>query len=376
MRLPPRSVRRIVLWPLPGLAVVLYLVTVPLLVIAALLVSYRLPGKLRAVRSLGLATCYLFIEAAVTVVALVTWLISGFGWKLSSPRFVAIHYACFRWALRALVIATQRLFSLEIEVPPGWPTAVGDSDVAPTDAPLLVMSRHAGPADSLLLLDEVMSWKGRRPRIVADAALQLDPALDILMNRLPNYFIPLTPPPGGGTVPAIAALAAGMSGIDAFVIFPEGENFTEARRTRAIARLRASGLDIAADRAAALRNVLPPRPAGSLAAIAACPEADVVFVAHTGLDQIATFGDLWTAIPDHKVIELAWRVVPAREIPDHDEGRIELLYQAWEGIDAWIERRKQQERTARAKRAPLAYGASGRKKERKHEFRRVRPPAS
>ena len=339
--MPPRGVRRVLLWPLPVVAVVLYLATVPLLVIAALLVSYRLPGKFRAFRSLGLATCYLFIEAAVTVAAFATWVASGFGWKLSTPRFVAVHYALFRWALRLLVVATQRLFSLEIEVPRGRPMVVGDGEATPSDAPLIVMSRHAGPADSLLLLDEVMSWKGRRPRIVATAALQLDPALDILMNRLPNRFISPNPPAGEGTVPAIADLASGMTGEDAFVIFPEGGNFTETRRVRAIARLREEGRNAAADRAEALRNVLPPRPAGSLAAIAACPEADLVFVAHTGLDQIATIGDLWTAIPDHKVVELVWRVLPARDAPEGDEARIELLYEAWEGIDAWIERRRQ-----------------------------------
>lgn len=45
MKLPPRGVRRVVLWPLPVLAGVFYVATVPLLVIAALIVSYRLPGK-------------------------------------------------------------------------------------------------------------------------------------------------------------------------------------------------------------------------------------------------------------------------------------------------------------------------------------------
>ena len=59
MKLPPRWLRRIVLWPLPLLAFILYITTVPLFVIAALVVSYRLPGKWRALRLLGLATCYL-----------------------------------------------------------------------------------------------------------------------------------------------------------------------------------------------------------------------------------------------------------------------------------------------------------------------------
>ncbi len=340
MSLPPRWLRRILLWPLPVLALVIYTATVPLFVIAALLVSYRLPGKFWALRSLGLVTCYLFIEAAVTVVAFVTWVSSGFGWKLSSPRFVATHYAIFRWALRVLVLATQRLFSLKIEAPPGRPIVVDDGGTTEPDAPLIVMSRHAGPADSLLLLDEVMSWEGRRPLIVALAVLQLDPALDILMNRLPNHFISRSALTGSRFAQAVGDLAADMTSIDAFVIFPEGANFSETRRIRAIDRFRAEGRNAAADRALALRNVLPPRPAGSLAAISACPEADLVFVAHTGLDQIGAIADLWTAIPENKTVELAWRMVPAREIPPNDDDRSEILYQAWEGIDRWIERRK------------------------------------
>ena len=337
MSLPPRWLRRLVLWPLPVLAVFLYLTTVPLLVVAAFLISYRLPGKLRAVRSLGLATCYLAVEAAVTVIAFGLWIASGFGWKLSSARFVRYHYLVFGWAIRVMVLAAKRLFSLEI-ARSGPALPADDGDDTTTENPLIVMSRHAGPADSLLLLHEVMSWKGRQPRIVAKEVLQFDPALDILLNRLPNRFISADPNDRGQTVDAIAELASGMTNTDAFVIFPEGGNFTEMRRVNAIARLRDGGNEAAARRAAALRNVLPPRPAGSLAAMSANPGADLVFVAHTGLDQIATVGDLWAAIPDHKIVTFVWQVLPTRHIPPSDEGRAELLYQVWERIDDWVDR--------------------------------------
>lgn len=103
------------------------------------------------------------------------------------------------------------------------PTDSGDG--TSSDAPLIVLSRHAGPADSFLLLHEVMSWEGRRPRIVAKAALQLDPVFDILLNRLPNRFIMQNPTPGSDTTSSIAELASGMTNQGAFVIFPEGGNF-------------------------------------------------------------------------------------------------------------------------------------------------------
>ena len=339
MKLPPRWARRFLLWPLPLLASVLYISAVPLLVIAALILSYRLPGKWRALRLLGLATCYLFVEAVVVVCAFGLWVASGFGWKQSTDSFIAAHYRLLRWALHLLVYSAGRLFSLEVQRD-GVALPADDGDDTTIEVPLIVVSRHAGPADSFLLLDEVMSWKGRRPRIVAKDTLQFDPALDILLNRLPNRFIAPNPPPGSDSATAIAALATGMTNEDAFVIFPEGGNFTERRRERAIERLSRDGHESAARRAAAMTHVLPPRPAGTFAAIDASPDADLVFVAHTGLDQIVTVADLWTALPDHKILELRWQVLAAADVPADADQRVDLLFTAWEGIDDWIADRR------------------------------------
>jgi 1-acyl-sn-glycerol-3-phosphate acyltransferase len=322
--------RRIVLWPLPVIGGVLYALTAPLWFLAATVLSYKLPGKLRLVRSLGLATVYLFVEGFVVVSAFGLWVASGFGWRLRSDRFEALHYEVLRIALGLLVGAGRRLFVLEIHAV-GPPLPAADDG---NGAPLIVMSRHAGPADSILLLHEVMTWHGRRPRIVMKDLLQLDPAFDILLNRLPNRFIPHG---GASAIEAISELATGMTSADAFVIFPEGGNFTEHRRVTAIARLRAGGHEAAARRAEELHNVLPPRPAGTLAAFTAAPDADAVFVAHTGLDQIAGVGDLWTAIPDNKVLHINWRVVTADEVPNEPAAQEELLLGAWERIDHWID---------------------------------------
>mgnify|MGYP001822200349 CR=1 FL=1 len=245
MRLPHPWIRRLLLWPIPVIAALLYLATVPLLVLGALLLSYRLPGKLRVLRALGIASVYLFVEAAVMLAGLVLWIASGFGWRTRRGVFLTAHYAVLRWALKVLVAAGLRLCSVEIEA--DGPPQVGEpAALDPTGPPVIVMSRHAGPADSILLLNGVMSGQGRRPRIVAKDLLQWDPAFDLLLNRLPNRFIST----GGGhaAVDAISDLATGMDGRDAFVIFPEGGNFTEARRLRAIDRLRRGGDEVAAVR--------------------------------------------------------------------------------------------------------------------------------
>ncbi len=340
---PPRWIRRLLIWPLPILVLALYLATVPLLLIAAVLVSYRLPGNLRAVRSLGLATTYLVAEAFAEIAALVLWIASGFGWKLRSPAFVTAHYTVLRWTLSMLVGVGRRLFSLEIKAS-GRDLPVHGHDSEGGAVPLIVMSRHAGPADSLLLLHEILSWRGRRPRIVAKDLLQLDPTLDIYLNRLPNRFISPNPKPGERPIDAIGQLASGMTGLDAFVIFPEGGNFTPGRRLRAIDRLRRDGHHEAAARAAKLRNVLPPRPGGTKAALEAAPCADAVFVAHTGLDSLATIGDLWLSIPVRKTIEMNWHVVVAETIPRSESAQEEMLLRAWEEIDRWIDVQRESDR--------------------------------
>jgi len=343
-------VRRVALWPLPLLLCWVYLVSVPLLIIGAFVMSYRLPGKFRAVRSLGLFSVYVFVEVAVLVWGFGLWLVSGFGRHLGSDRSLARHYRMLRWALRVLVGAGTRLFAVEIHTrgavrrsqvagpDDDLESATGRADAADRP-PLIVMSRHAGPADSILLLHELAVVAERRPRIVLKEALQLDPAFDLLLNRLPNRFVGH----GSGVRPAtelVGELAAGMGRDDVFVIFPEGGNFTVQRRARAIEHLERTGHADTAKRARGLRNVLPPRVGGTLAALAACPEAAAVFVAHTGLDGIEGVRELWRAIPDNKVLDLVWVAVPPADLPVDSEGRTEMLWRTWEQIDAWLESAK------------------------------------
>ena len=85
-------------------------------------------------------------------------------------------------------------------------------------------------------------------------------------------------------------------------------------------------------------NLLPPRPGGTLAAIAACPQADVIFVAHAGLDNIISVGDVWRNFPIDQVIRAKWWRVPVDQVPRSagHEAQVQWLYDWWERIDSWI----------------------------------------
>jgi hypothetical protein len=90
-------------------------------------------------------------------------------------------------------------------------------------------------------------------------------------------------------------------------------------------------------RAEDMTHVLAPRPGGVLAALDAAPEADVLLVAHTGLDHLVTVSDLWRELPMDKQITMRWWQVSREEIPEGRDERIDWLFGWWERIDGWIE---------------------------------------
>jgi hypothetical protein len=83
--------------------------------------------------------------------------------------------------------------------------------------------------------------------------------------------------------------------------------------------------------------VLPPRPGGVLALLDTIA-ADVVVIAHAGLDQYTSFAELAKTAPLRDTIHVtAWRV-PADQIPAGDHDRIAWLDEQWVRADEWISR--------------------------------------
>lgn len=335
MRLPPRPVRR-ALDPLLLVLLLAVVALLPLLVVIAAIASVRLPGRWRGLRILTLAVVWVTVEWVGVFIAFVLWVASGFGWKLRARRFQRAHYWLLRIGLAIIVRTATRVMRLQLQTTKGSWSPLDDGVPGSTNA-MLVLSRHAGPGDSVLLVHTLMNADHlREPRIVLKADLQADPLVDVYLNRLPARFITPNPEPDEHPEQAIADLAKGMGPEDALLIFPEGGNFTLRRRIRAISTLRRKSMHRQADRAERMKHLLPPRPGGVRAALAAAPQADVVFVAHTGLDHLLTLGDVWRELPQDKVLRLRWSFVPAADVPRDEQAQLDWLYSWWEDMDAWI----------------------------------------
>lgn len=337
--LPPRLIRRLVLAPLAMVIALAVAFLFPLLAVLTWIfdrLGRSKPGRNRPLRLVFFVLVWLFADTSAVFMCLALWIASGFGGRLRTEPFQIRHYAIMRWFLDLVYRGAARAFGLSVEVEE--PDLTEAELASRLTRPVIVLSRHAGPGDSFLLVRQLLSVYGRRPRVVMKASLQLDPGLDVVANRLPNVFISRAKTGERVFVEQIERLAKGLDDAGALVIFPEGGNWTPGRWDRAIQRLERLGRRDLAARARQMPNLLAPRSGGAFTAIEACPTADVIFVAHAGLDRLVTVADVWKNLQVNQTIRAKWWRVRVDEVPrglDH-EAQLRWLYDWWQVIDEWI----------------------------------------
>jgi 1-acyl-sn-glycerol-3-phosphate acyltransferase len=339
MLVPPVRLRRAVTIPA---VMVLMVIGVALLIVVTVVtgpVSLCLRGRWRAVRLGSFLVIYLAAEIAALTGAFTIWVRCGRPFRRDAGRYQELNFDLIERLLARLYGAARHLFRLRVEVLADT-QAVREAAAGTSPGPVIVLSRHAGPGDAFLLIYGLLAYARRRPLLVLKNTLALDPWIDVLFSRVPHCFIRPDPRAGDRAAGQISDLAAGMGERDALVLFPEGGNFTPGRQLRAIGRLRRRGQPERASQAARLEHVLPPRPAGVLAAIRGAPQADVAFVAHTGLDHMDSAATIWNGIPLDRPLRATWWRVPARDLPADQDARAQWLFAQWAQIDAWISRRR------------------------------------
>src|SRR5262252_2873178 len=231
--LPPRFLRRLVFGPLVILFTMGAIVVSPLLFLIGLIATPSHRGRRRTLRLIWFGLSWLVMESLALLACLGLWIASGFGGRLRSEASMDRHYGLVRWFLSTLFNRAVAVFQLRVEV--DEPPLTAEEKAARLARPVIVLSRHAGPGDSFLLVHHLLSVYGRRPRVVMKATLQLDPGLDVVANRVPNVFINHARTGERLFVDQIERLAGGLDEAGALVIFPEGGNWTPNRWQRGIA---------------------------------------------------------------------------------------------------------------------------------------------
>ena len=311
-------------------AAALVLLTPAVLLIAGLVTLVVDRRGRRPLRGMVFVLTYLVYDVLAVLAGFGLWLrLAGRG-PMAGEAMRRRHYALLRWLLARLVPAADRVLGLRVQV---------EGDASALDAlgarraPVVVLSRHAGPGDSFLIVDRLLAH-GRRPRIILRAALQADPCIDLLGNRLPFCWVRRKAGNSAATCDRIAAISRGMGPVDALLLFPEGGNVTPRRRRSGIRALLRQGRRRHARVAAALENLAPPRPAGTVTALQAAVGADVVFVAHTGLAGMQR--SLWRRVPVDSTLRMRLFLVPAHEVPAGEDEIVDWLFGWWTRLDRWV----------------------------------------
>ncbi|BBX66686.1 1-acyl-sn-glycerol-3-phosphate acyltransferase [Mycolicibacterium psychrotolerans] len=222
--------------------------------------------------------------------------------------------------------AVQRVLDVRVVLDPASPTK-GD---IPTDQPLIVLSRHCGPGDSVLVAWLLTLGYGLRIRVVLKSILRVEPLLDFAGDLGCLCFLDR----GDRARRQIRELAASLTGGQALLLFPEGANFSWPRWRAAIGELRSTGGIRAAKRALQQSHTLPPRTGGAAAAVTGAPRANVLVLTHSGfcLDGRAR---PWWQMPIHRELLVRTALVTSSALPPPDRLG-PWLERVWTQVDAWV----------------------------------------
>ena len=294
-------------------------VLLPAAVVADLLTA---PRRMPATRLTFMAWGYAIFEVVGVVRSFGLWV--RFGGRTATPRSQQRHHRLQRWWAARIVDVAERTVGLRFT----------GTDPDLPDGPLVVLARHSSMGDAILPAYLIGVQADRPIRYVLKRELLVDPCLDIVGNRLPNHFIDRTDT-DDHQLASLHDLAAD-AGNDALVIFPEGTFALPEKQARAIHHLERHDPERAV-RAKALRHTLLPRPSGTLALLEGAPDADILVMAHTGLEGAAYARGLWRSVPLRSPVVVRTELHERATLPEERDDLIDWLDRTWADLDDWIE---------------------------------------
>lgn len=322
---PPRLVRRVLRdpwWPLllGVLMLVLGLLALPFLLLAPF------SRRRRALRLIRIGVASLALEVRLVLGCWRLWFAHP-PWRREPHTWRQAHTALLERQLSTYVAVARRSVGLRLE------QDVQLSDDAEQE-PLLVLARHIGAGDSLLVAHIVVHTLGRTPRVMLKRFLLWDAAADLLLGRLDCFFLPPRRVHVERRDRLMEEFAHSLGPDDALLLFPEGGNWSRKRHAESIEWAVSSNNARLKDWMESHPRVLAPRAKGTREMLEESPTLAPVIVAHHGLDETGTPAQIWRALPLAQPVRVVAREVerPAtHELEDVEQ----WLQGYWSRIDRW-----------------------------------------
>ncbi|MDZ7668936.1 MAG: 1-acyl-sn-glycerol-3-phosphate acyltransferase [Gammaproteobacteria bacterium] len=304
------------------------IVTVPGCLLATLILTMLLPGLLLlallasiwrpcrgAVPTLLFVTGYAWCETIGIVCAAWVWL----RFRNQSQAFLDANYRLQYWWAGALKSLAHTLFRLDFEV---------DGSSALEGAPALVLPRHASIADTVIPMVFYAIPRQIRLRYVLKRELLFDPCLDIVGNRLPNYFVERGGSDTERAAQGVTALVRSIGPSEGVLIYPEGTRSSTGKR-RALSERYAQSPAMM-EQLKRWPDLLPPRLTGTLALLGANPGRDLLFCAHTGFEGSSHFATLMNGSWLGAKIRIRFWRIPFADIPTSRDAMVDFLFTQWD----------------------------------------------
>ena len=312
--------RRLVSIPLFLTLTVLLTALAPALLLIAL-VATALPRFRGALPTLLFILGYLWCETIGIVTALLIWLRYR-----RRADFLAANYRLQCWWANALKAIAEKLFRLNFEV--------RGSD-ALEGPPAILLPRHASIADTIIPMVYYAIPQKIRLRYVLKKELLIDPCLDIVGNRLPNYFVDRGGQDSESARQGVATLLSDLDSNEGVLIYPEGTRFSKAKHTAL--RIRYADSTELQAQLARWQRLLPPRLGGSLALLQANPDRDLLFCAHSGFEGSSHFSNLINGSWMNARIRIQFWRIPYTQVPKEEEAQTGFLFEQWDRMEQTVE---------------------------------------
>lgn len=272
-------------------------------------------------RTLIFFAAFLWCELLGLAAATAIWLLV---WRSPARYLAANAWLQARWG-HTLFAAARWLYAVRVRVEGEVPR--------PGSAPLLVFVRHVSTGDTVLPIELLAFPLGWRVRYVLKRELLLDPCLDIVGHRLPNQFVRRQSDKTDEQVARVVSLLDGMGSGDALVIYPEGTRYSAKKREQALARLRDKGPSPALTLAEELGHTLSPLRAGPLALLERNRGADLLVLAHRGLEGFASLASLTSGALVGGELRVKLLYTCFADLPRDAAGQRRRLAELWREVD-------------------------------------------
>lgn len=314
------AARRLVTVPAYLLVTVLATAALPALLLVAALASLA-PGLRGSLSTLLFVVGYLWCESIGIVSAAWVWVRHRDG-----RQFLDANYRLQYWWANALKVIAERLFRLSFEV---------QGRDALDGGPALVLPRHASIADTVIPMVFYAIPLQLRLRYVLKRELLLDPCLDIVGNRLPNYFVDRGGQDSERARRGVAAMVADLAPDEGALIYPEGTRYST--RKHAALAVRYAGQPQMLAQLDRWPSLLPPRLGGTLAMLRANPGRDLLFCAHAGFEGSSHFRNLVNGSWIGARVRIRFWRVPYRDIPVGEDALRTFLFEQWDRMQQAVE---------------------------------------